>query len=110
MKVLTDAIEAAAELDQVNLGSLVCIEIPQRRLSAMAKALERGASQPSWEMAKHISGGASPYDLLSEARRSEARKAARVNLELDALRLRLQNAKPTGRPEAELDFSRVGDA
>ena len=110
MNVLTDAIEAAAEFDQVNLGSLVCIEILLRRLSAMTKALEKGASQPSWEMAKHIMGETSPYDLLSDARRSEAHKAAREKLELDALRLRLQTAKSTGRPEAKLDFNGVGDA
>ena len=57
LKALTDALEAAGEYDQLNLGALISVEILCRRIATIAKALERGAASPDWSMAPHIMWG-----------------------------------------------------
>ena len=79
----------AATFDQLNIGSIVALETACRRIAAITTALSKGAAHPDWSMAAHIQGEQDPHELLSAARRTEANRAARDKLELDALRLRV---------------------
>ena len=81
MRVLVDALYYAGTYDQVNIPSLICMEVVCRRLQAIVDAYSN-PSRPSWENAKIYAGQGGPDDIISPSFRTYAAKRNKDELEL----------------------------
>jgi hypothetical protein len=90
--VLSKVLEVAAEIDQVNVPSLVCLEIVSRRLQLIEAAHASNHTNPDWSLADFYMGYASrkgsaivapsmsKFGAATEAERSATWKEAREYL------------------------------
>ena len=92
MKTLVTAVKQAGEYDQWNLGSSAALETILRRIASIATAYKDG-DIPNWALAQHMGQDADIHDLVPEGFRSEESKKAREQLEIEALRKRIGDAR-----------------
>jgi hypothetical protein len=96
MKTLVDALEASGTYDQLNVGSLLTLEYLARRLIGLVEAHSNGVDAPNWSLARHITSGRSPLDLLSKGFRTEVTRKAKDELEIENFRTRVASGKGGG--------------
>merc|ERR1712194_209641 len=65
--------------DQVNLGSLVSLEVGCRRLLEIVESHSRGLDFVDWQKAKHFGGTQNPMELVPAELRAYARRMGRVD-------------------------------
>ena len=88
LSTLVQIVEEAGEVDQVNLGGLVCLETATRRISAIVDAIKHGAGHANWSQAQEIMGADRDDDLLAPERREEVSRSVKLRLEIESLRQR----------------------
>ena len=88
LSTLVKIVEEAGEVDQVNLGGLVCLETATRRISAIMDAIKNGAGNANWSQAQDIMGADRDDDLLAPERREEVSRGVKLRLEIENLRQR----------------------
>ena len=94
MRALLEALEQAGCYDQLNLGSLACMETLGRRVQSIVDAYNSGSSSaPDWGAARIMSGYQGPEDLVSPTLRSWAAKKGKEEVELANARAKMREAK-----------------
>ena len=81
LKTLVDVLYFAGCYDQLNIPSLISMEVVCRRIQAILDAYANPA-KPSWENAKIFTGQGTPEDIVSPTFRSYATKKNKDELEL----------------------------
>ena len=102
MRALLEAFEYAGTYDQLNLGSLACMETLGRRMQSIVDAYNSGsAASPDWGAARIMSGYQGPEDLVSPTLRSWAAKKGKEEVELAAARAKIRDYKKISTPADE---------
>ena len=86
LSTLMQIIEEAGEVDQLNLGGVVCIETATRRAAAIADALKNGVARANWAQANEIMSLDRDEDLLGPERREEVTRNVEARLRIERLR------------------------
>jgi hypothetical protein len=96
LSCLAEAIQVGGEYDQLNLGCVMVFEVLFRRMAGIATAIAKGAENPDWSLAKHITDMPDPLSLLSVQKETEVHRRAKDRMELEALRARLSLGRGGG--------------
>jgi hypothetical protein len=88
VQTLVAALEAAGEIDQVNLGGLVCIEILVRRLQSLVEAYSRGPENPDWTLAASLTSASDVGGVISKNLRSSAMRETKERMDIENFRAR----------------------
>ena len=94
--MLADCLYHAATYDQLNVGSVVCLEAVARRLQAIVDAHSVSATKPNWSIAKYHSGSASSLNVSSEGLRRYATRNAKGEIDLHIAQARVRDMKYGG--------------
>ena len=100
MKMLTEVLFLAGTYDQVNIPSLMSMEVVCRRIQAIVDAYMNPA-KPSWENAKIFTGQSSPEDIVSPVFKTYAVKRNKEELELLQARQKVRELR--GAPVVALE-------
>ena len=100
MKMLTEVLFLAGTYDQVNIPSLMSMEVVCRRIQAIVDAY-MNPSKPSWENAKIFTGQSSPEDIVSPVFKTYAVKRNKEELELLQARQKVRELR--GAPVVALE-------
>jgi hypothetical protein len=84
MKTLIMAIHYAGTYDQVNIGSLVCLEVLARRCQGIIDAHSVSSSTPNWKLAGFYEGGPGGVDTVADDLKRFAVRRARERDDLNA--------------------------
>jgi len=95
MRVLTDLLYYAGTYDQLNIGSLLCLEVAGRRLQLCVEAYSN-PSKPCWDAAKFFSGRSVAEDGIAPEMRRYIAKEARNDAEILLARSRGRELKALG--------------
>ena len=93
LQTLCEILETAGCYDQLNLGSLVSMELCGLRLQTIIDAYETNPKQPSFDHAKYFSGMPSSSDAVSPSLRSFAAKKARDEAEIEKQRQKVRELR-----------------
>jgi hypothetical protein len=88
LRTLLMALHHAGTYDQVNLGSLICLEVLARRVQGIVDAHSVNAASPNWKLAEFYEGAAGGVDSVSEDLKRFAMRKAKDKWDLDAAALR----------------------
>ena len=92
MRCLVDCLEIGGTFDQLNMGSIVALEVVMRRLLAIVEAHQKGIENPNWELAQYLTTEDDIADLLSPELRSDVTRKAKDKMEVDNFRARARTA------------------
>ena len=65
MRTLVEAIETAGCIDQLNISSLVCMEVLGHRIQSIVDAYSGGSARPNWGLAKYYESSNRNVDFVS---------------------------------------------
>ena len=93
LSCLVDILETAGTYDQVNLGSLACMEVCCRRLQSIVDALSAEGGKQDWGNARLFTGRKRAEDLVSPALKAWAAKKGKEEVELFRARSSLRDLR-----------------
>jgi len=96
MKCLGEILEQAGSYDQLNLGSLSCMELLVRRMQIIIDAYSRNAARPNFDNAEHFSGLGSAMEGVSVELRAYAARKAKQEAEIEQARQKARDLRGTG--------------
>ena len=97
LRVLVDILWYGGSYDQLNLGSLVCMEVAARRIQAVVDAYSAGGTgAPDWGNARLFTNYVGPEDIVSPQLRTWAARRGKEEVELHQARNRLKELKKGG--------------
>jgi hypothetical protein len=88
VRTLVAALEAAGEINQVNLVVLVCIEILVRRLPSLVEAHSKGTENPDWTLAASPTSASDAGDVVPTNLRSSAMRETKERMDIENFRAR----------------------
>ena len=97
MRVLTETLRTSACYDQLNIGSVVALEILCRRIATMVEAFS-DPNRPNWSNARYYAGTPSADEVIHPALRTQVNKKAKEEAELASSRARTAGVR--GQPFA----------
>jgi len=97
LRVLAEVLELAAQYDQLNLGSLACMERLCRRWQAILEAHTRDPAQPDYEAAEAFSGTVNRRVCVAPSLRAHVAREMRDEAEIDKQRVKAKDLRGTVR-------------
>ena len=102
LRTLVDTLYLAGVYDQLNLGSLGCLECVSRRIKTIVEAFSSSAGPtPDWSHARLYTGRATADDVVSPDLRSWAAKKGKEEVELHQARTKIREARKLGTETGE---------
>ena len=86
LRVLVHCVWIAGVYDQVNLGSLACMEEICRRISQLVEAYSVDPNRPNWTAVKHVISSSSVGNVVPNSLRSYAHRLVKDEVEVENLR------------------------
>ena len=99
MKVLIDSLAFGGCYDQLNLPSLLCVEVLCRRVGQIIEAYDGDPSRPNWSGVRYMLGDANPLNVVPQQAKAYNARRIKDELEIESARVRGQNVgggAPTG--------------
>ena len=97
LRTLVATLYLAGVYDQLNLGSLSCLECVSRRIQTIVEAFSNSTgSTPAWSHARLYTGQATADDVVSPDLRSWAAKKGKEEVELHQARTKIREARRLG--------------
>ena len=82
MRTLVEALETAGRIDQLNISSLVCMEVLGHRIQSIVDAYSGGSAQPNWGLAKYYESSNRSVDVVSAPLKRHAARKAKEDFDL----------------------------
>lgn len=102
LRTLVDTLYLAGTYDQLNVGSLGCLESVSRRIQTIVEAFSNSSGPtPDWSHARLYTGQATADDVVSPDLRSWAAKRGKEEVELYQARTKIREARRLGPEVAE---------
>jgi hypothetical protein len=86
LRTLIEVLYLGGVYDQLNVGSVLCLEAASRRVQAIVEAYSVSSVKPQWSLAKYFTGEINAEDGLCKELRSHATKLAKEEYDLQAAR------------------------
>eukprot|EP00971_Amphidinium_carterae_P017385 342789-Amphidinium_carterae.2 len=117
LRTLTDILSFAGTFDQVNIGSLMCLEVCARRIQLLCDVYSN-PQKPNWEAARLFTGLPEVGDVVTRELRNHVAQRAQMEANILKARVKMREAKqndegggsgkPKGLPKAKAEPSPKG--
>ena len=96
MRTLVEILYYGGCVDQLNLPSLICMEVAGHRLQSIVDAYAANPARPNWAMAKYYESSDRSVDIVSEPLKRFAARRAKEDWDLQTAHTRVRELRADG--------------